>query len=75
MTKKNATDTDPEMGKPLTERAALALGVRDAAVLLSVSEDTIRRMIEDDELRVVRLRGRIVIPRSEIDALLQSDDD
>ena len=55
--------------------AALALGVRDAAVLLSVSEDTIRRMIEDDELRAVRLRGRIVIPRSEIDALLQSDDD
>ncbi len=55
--------------------AALALGVRDAAVLLSVSEDTVRRMIDDEELRAVRLRGRVVIPRVELEALLQLPDE
>lgn len=54
--------------------AALAVTVRDAAKLLSISEDTIRRMIDAEELRAVRLRGRVVIPRTELDALLQQDE-
>ena len=41
----------------------LALKQTEVAELLGVSPDTVKRMIRDGELPVVRLRGSVRIPR------------
>jgi excisionase family DNA binding protein len=43
-----------------------ALSVRDASLQLGVSTSTIRRRIDDGELRSFRIGGAIRIPTSEI---------
>jgi excisionase family DNA binding protein len=43
--------------------ARLALRIGEAADLLSVSSDTVARMVREGELPVVRLRGSVRIPR------------
>lgn len=41
----------------------LALTQTEAAELLGISRDTVKRMIRDGELPVVRLRGSVRLPR------------
>jgi excisionase family DNA binding protein len=45
------------------------LTVREAAAALRVSEATIRRLIADGGLEVLRVRGSIRIPHEALDAL------
>jgi excisionase family DNA binding protein len=49
-----------------TGTAPGALSVREAGVALGLSPKTIRRRIEDGELRSFRLGGTVRIPTSEI---------
>jgi len=49
----------------------LAVSVSDAARLLSVSRDTIYRLIQTGKLRTVKLNGRRVVPMRELERLLE----
>ncbi len=40
--------------------------IKKVAELLDISEKTLRRMINEGEILAHRIRGRILIPRSEI---------
>ena len=46
----------------------LALSQAETAELLGVSRDTVKRMIRDGDLPVVRLRGSVRIPRRGLEA-------
>ncbi len=48
----------------------LALRIHDAAKAMSISRSSIYNMIRDGRLRPVKIVGRTLIPRSEIDRLL-----
>jgi len=48
----------------------LAYRVRDAAHALSVGRSSIYNMIRDGRLRSIKIAGRTLIPRSEIERLL-----
>lgn len=59
------------MSKPETiERAALKLS--DAATYLSVSVDTVRRLVRAGEIPHARVGNGIRVRRSDIDAYLES---
>ena len=45
----------------------LALRQTEVAELLGVSRDTVKRMVRDGELPVVRLRGSVRIPRKALE--------
>jgi excisionase family DNA binding protein len=49
------------------------LTVRDAAKLLDMSEHTIRRMIKQRKLPVVRIEQRIMLTRSGIASLIKKN--
>ena len=51
------------------ERDLLTLG--DAASILSVSRDTVRRLIDRGELRIVRIGASVRIPRTDIHGLIE----
>lgn len=53
----------------------LAYSIQEAADLLSVSDDTIRRMIEDGDLRARKARGRVIVPREELESFLHGEDE
>ena len=56
----HATAGEPEL---------LTLG--DAARILSVSRDTVRRLIDRGELQVVRIGASVRIPRTDIRGLIE----
>jgi excisionase family DNA binding protein len=52
------------------------LGIRDAAKLLSVSADTIRRLVQDGQLPAMRcgrgrVKGHVRIRRTDLDAFIE----
>jgi excisionase family DNA binding protein len=47
------------------------LTLDDAATILSVSRDTVRRLIDRGELRIVRIGASVRIPRADINALIE----
>lgn len=49
---------------------ALALGINAAAEAMSISRSLIYNMIRDGRLKSVKIAGRTLIPRSEIERLL-----
>lgn len=55
---------DPKEGAQLLSRA-------EAAALLAVSTDTLRRLIRDGELGVVRIGRSVLIPQDEVIALVE----
>ena len=48
---------------------AKLLSIGDASVLLSISADSVRRLIRRGQLAHVRLLKRVMIPRSAIDRM------
>ncbi len=48
----------------------LSYSIDDASSALGVSRQTIYRLIADQDLRTVRIRGRRIIPAAEISRLL-----
>lgn len=50
-----------------------ALSIAMAAARLNLSRATLYRMHADDEIRFVKLRGRTVVPESEVSRLLDPD--
>lgn len=48
--------------------------IEEAARLLALNPVTIRRMIEDNQLYAVKVRGSWRIPVGAVDALLRGDD-
>jgi len=49
----------------------LVYTVREAADALKVCENTLRAMIRDEQIKVVRLRDRVLIPKRSLEKLLQ----
>lgn len=47
--------------------------IAEAAKILKVSEATIRRMIDAGEMKAIRVRGQLRIPKEEIDRILRGD--
>lgn len=45
------------------------VGIREAAAILGVSRDTVRRLIKAGKVRLVRVSRRVLIPRAEIDRI------
>jgi excisionase family DNA binding protein len=54
-----------------TSAAPKVMTVAAAAVVLQVSEQTVRRMIRDGILSAVRARTALRVPIAEVDALAQ----
>jgi excisionase family DNA binding protein len=48
---------------------AKLIGIVDAAQLLGVSSDSIRRLIKRGDIRHVRVAGRVLVPRTEVDRI------
>jgi excisionase family DNA binding protein len=58
-----------------TQPEARYLSVEGSATYSSISTDSVRRLLSAGKLRALRpVRGRIVIDRSELDALILSSD-
>jgi excisionase family DNA binding protein len=51
-------------------RLPRAVGIKEAAAALSVSTDSLRRLIKRGTLRSSRIGKRVVIPITELDRLL-----
>jgi excisionase family DNA binding protein len=45
------------------------ISIRDAATLLGISADSVRRLIRCSQVRSVRVLRRVMIPKSEIDRI------
>lgn len=60
-----------ENGKEGPIMADVVYTIDEAAKILKVSTATIRRMIEDGEIRAIRVRGQLRIPKEEIDRILR----
>lgn len=53
-----------------TTPAVKAVKIREAAVLLGISENSVRRLIDREKLRTVRVLRHHIIPLEEINRLL-----
>ncbi len=63
---------EPALGPPDSER--LAYSVEEAAQLLGVHSFSVYRMIQRGKLRACRvLRGKLLVPRSELLKLLKTE--
>ena len=51
----------------------LAYSVSDSAKALSVSRQSVRRLVSTGELRSLRIGSRVLIPRSELERFLAGD--
>jgi excisionase family DNA binding protein len=51
--------------------AEVVYTIEEASKILKVSSATIRRMIDDGDIKVIRVRGQIRIPKEEIDRILR----
>lgn len=58
------------MAEQLRRLDRLALRQSEAAELLGISADTVKRMIRAGEIPVVRLRGSVRIPRKALEQLV-----
>lgn len=47
--------------------------IEEAAKILKVSGATIRRMIDDGDIKAIRVRGQLRIPKEEIDRILRGN--
>lgn len=56
--------------RPLAEVPRLALSVEEAAAAIGVSRDTFDREVRD-ELRLVRVGRRLLVPVAELDRFLE----
>jgi excisionase family DNA binding protein len=48
---------------------AKLIGIVDVAQLIGVSADSVRRLIKRGQIRSVRVLGRVMVPRAEVDRL------
>ena len=55
----------------MSEVPQLLHSIDDAATRLGVSVSTIRRLIRSSQLRTVKIRGRTLVPESELQRLAQ----
>jgi excisionase family DNA binding protein len=55
------------------ELSCLTCSVREASKILGVSESTVRRMIKDEQLRPLRIRGRTRIALSVLNEFLRGN--
>lgn len=55
---------------PLQPVPRLALSIADAAVALGISRDSVQREVQSGAIRAARIRGRVLIPTSELAAYL-----
>ncbi len=58
---------------PDVSAAALALSIADAAQALSVSPQSVRRLVSTGELRSRRAGARVLIPRTELERFLSGE--
>ncbi len=58
---------------PDVSAAPLAYSVADSAKALSVSRQSVRRLVSTGELRSLRIGSRVLIPRSELESFLAGD--
>lgn len=58
------------MNRALLNTERMGFSIAEAAISLGVSRGTAYNLVRDGKLRVVKLRGRTIVPRSEIEALL-----
>jgi excisionase family DNA binding protein len=66
------SEIDPKLAPDPDER--LAYSVHEAAALLGVHYFSVYRLIQNGKIRVCRaLRGKLLIPRSELVRLLESE--
>lgn len=49
----------------------LLLKRQEAASLLGISVDTLARLIDNGELRVIRIGRSVLVPRGELDSLVE----
>lgn len=54
----------------MAEEQPLAVSVAEAARLLDLSERTVREMVANERIKVVRVGSRVLIPRASLTALL-----
>jgi excisionase family DNA binding protein len=54
-----------------TSSKPLAVSLVKAATLLGVSKDTLRRAAARKDLKVIRICSRVMIPRTELDRILE----
>lgn len=67
-------ETLPSLQKPPSTTERLAYSVQEAADLLGVNYFSVYRLIQRGKLKVSRvLRGKILVPRSELLKLLKTD--
>jgi excisionase family DNA binding protein len=58
---------------PATDRAGKPYTIKSAAAYLSLSDDTIRRLIKQRVLRVSSVvKGKLLIPASDVENLVES---
>lgn len=55
------------------ETGTLAVGINEAAEMVSVSPDTIRRLIKRGTLNASRISNRVVIPMEALRELVQKN--
>ena len=65
--------SDVPQKTPKTKTPERLLTVRDLCVFLDVSESTVRRMVRDGELPVLRVRGLLRFRRGEVLRQLRGD--
>lgn len=58
------------LGKNIANQSARAVKIREAAVMLGICENSVRRLIVRGKLRAVRVLRHVLIPISEIEKLL-----
>lgn len=56
-----------------TTPQAKAVKIKDAAVMLGICENSVRRLIDRDKLRAVRVLRHLIIPIDEIERFLAKD--
>lgn len=67
-------DTIPEPAPPTVTTERLAYPIEEAAAMLGVHYFSIYRLIQRGKLKVCRvLRGKLLVPRSELLKLLETD--
>jgi excisionase family DNA binding protein len=54
----------------VTPKDALALRINDACSLIGVARSTLYRLIDSGEVKTIRIGGRHLVPRSELDRLV-----
>jgi len=69
-----ARSGNPEVTAVTSPPSRLAVRVKQAALLLSVSERTLNRFLESGQLRSIRARGTRLIPLDAIEAFLAGDE-